>query len=45
VKYGTFQGMQRYFCKDCRRKFADNDSLPGMKTPSLDNLAGAELLF
>jgi putative transposase len=33
VKYGTFQGMQRYFCKDCRRKFADNDSLPGMKTP------------
>jgi len=33
VKYGTFQGMQRYFCKDCRRKFADNDSLPKMKTP------------
>jgi len=25
--------MQRYFCKDCRRKFADNDSLPKMKTP------------
>jgi hypothetical protein len=25
--------MQRYFCKDCRRKFADNDALPGMKTP------------
>lgn len=33
VRYGTFQGMQRYFCKDCRRKFADNDALPGMKTP------------
>ena len=33
VLYGTFQGMQRYFCKDCRRKFADNDALPGMKTP------------
>ncbi|MGP8079685.1 MAG: transposase [Dehalococcoidales bacterium] len=33
VKYGTFQGMQRYFCKDCCRKFADNDALPKMKTP------------
>jgi transposase-like protein len=33
VKYGTFHGMQRYFCKSCRRKFADNDALPKMKTP------------
>ena len=33
VRYGTFQGMQRYFCNDCRRKFADNDALPKMKTP------------
>lgn len=33
VKYGTFEGMQRYFCKDCKRKFADNDALPKMKTP------------
>jgi len=34
VKYGTFQGMQRYFCKNCRRKFADNDAIPKMKTPT-----------
>ena len=34
VKYGTFQGMQRYFCKSCNRKFADNDALPKMKTPT-----------
>lgn len=33
VRYGTFQGMQRYFCKNCHRKFADNDALPKMKTP------------
>ncbi len=33
VKYGTFEGMQRYFCKSCQRKFADNDALPRMKTP------------
>ena len=33
VKYGTFEGVQRYWCKDCKRKFADNDALPKMKTP------------
>jgi len=33
VRYGTFHGMQRYFCKHCGRKFADNDALPKMKTP------------
>ncbi len=32
VKYDTFEGVQRYFCKVCRRKFADNDALPKMKT-------------
>ena len=33
VKFGTFEGVQRYWCKDCKRKFADNDALPKMKTP------------
>jgi putative transposase len=33
VKFGTFEGVQRYWCKDCQRKFADNDALPKMKTP------------
>ncbi len=33
VKFGTFEGVQRYWCKDCERKFADNDALPKMKTP------------
>ncbi len=32
VKLGTFQGIQRYWCKDCKRKFADNRALPKMKT-------------
>jgi len=32
VKFGTFQGIQRYWCKDCKRKFADNRALPKMKT-------------
>jgi len=33
IKYGTFRGRQRFWCKDCKRKFADNDALPNMKTP------------
>lgn len=33
IKYGHYRHMQRFFCKDCKRKFADNDALPDMKTP------------
>ena len=33
VKFGAFQGIQRYWCKDCKRKFADNEALPKMKAP------------
>jgi transposase-like protein len=33
VKYGKFEGIQRYWCKDCKRKFADNKALPYMRTP------------
>jgi len=33
IKFGTFQAIQRYWCKDCKRKFADNRALPTMKTP------------
>ena len=33
IKFGTFQGIQRYWCNDCKRKFADNQALPTMKTP------------
>ena len=32
IKYGQFQGIQRYFCKKCARKFVDKDTLPRMKT-------------
>jgi putative transposase len=33
IKYGHFRSVQRFFCKDCKRKFADNDALPNMQTP------------
>ena len=34
VKYGTFEGVQRYWCKDCRRKFVSTDTIPKMQTPT-----------
>lgn len=33
VKFGTYHGSQRWWCKDCKRKFVDADTLPKMKTP------------
>ncbi len=33
VRYGQTGGTQYWWCKDCERKFADNDALPEMKTP------------
>jgi putative transposase len=33
IKFGTFNGIQRYWCKDCKRKFVA-DKLPKMKTPT-----------
>jgi len=33
IKFGTFNGVQRYWCKDCKRKFVA-DKLPKMKTPT-----------
>ncbi len=34
VRYGKLRGVQRWWCKDCHHKFADNDALSGMKTPT-----------
>jgi transposase-like protein len=27
-KYGTYKGVQRYWCNECKRKFAGTDALP-----------------
>ena len=34
IKYGRFKNMRRWWCKDCQRKFADNNAFPGMRTPT-----------
>ena len=33
IRYGTYNGNQRFWCKNCKRKFADNDALPNMQVP------------
>jgi len=33
-KYGTYKGIQRYYCKACGRKFALNGAPPKMQYPS-----------
>jgi len=34
VKFGTYKGVQRYYCKSCKRKFkADTDAFH-MKVPT-----------
>lgn len=34
VKFGTYKGTQRYYCKVCKRKFADNDNPFRMRIPA-----------
>ncbi len=34
VKYGSYKGVQRYYCKACKRKFKGDDSLFHMKVSS-----------
>jgi len=44
VKYGVYRGSQRYWCKVCRRKFADNKALPKMRVPA-NQIAAAMSMF
>jgi putative transposase len=34
VKFGSYKGAQRYWCKACKRKFKADDTLFHMKTPT-----------
>ncbi len=34
IKYGLVEGIQRYFCKDCRHKFVSTDTIPKMVNPT-----------
>ena len=34
VRFGTYKGVQRYWCKECKRKFKADGALFHMKTPA-----------
>jgi putative transposase len=44
IRYGHYRNIQRFYCKDCHRKFADNDALPDMQTP-IDQVGAAIGMF
>ena len=34
IKFGKYKDNQYYYCKDCKRKFADEDTIPKMQYPT-----------
>jgi len=44
VKFGSYKGVPRYWCKDCKRKFIANNALPNMKTPT-EQIATAVAMY
>jgi DNA-directed RNA polymerase subunit RPC12/RpoP len=34
VKYGSYKGLPRYWCKVCKKKFKADDNLSGMRMPA-----------
>lgn len=44
VKFGTYHGSQRWWCKKCKRKFIEADTLYKMKTP-IAQIGGALSMY
>jgi len=44
VKYGLYKKIQQYYCKQYERKFTDNGSLVGMRTP-IEQMSSAMSMF
>lgn len=45
VRYGHYQNVQRWWCKDCQRKFVHNDASPGMKTPAIQVASALSMFY
>jgi len=45
VRYGHYQHVQRWWCKDCKRKFVHNDALPRMKTPIIQVASSLSMFY
>lgn len=44
VRYGRYNSIQRWFCKECKRKFVDNHAPAGLRTPAVQ-IASALSMF
>jgi putative transposase len=45
VKYGSYKGVPRYFCKVCNRKFKADDNLSGMRVPTSEISSALNLYY
>ena len=45
VGYGRYRGVQRWWCKDCKRKFVHNDALPRMRTPIIQVASALSMFY
>jgi putative transposase len=45
VRYGHYRMVQRWWCKDCKRKFVYNDALPKMRTPIIQVASALSMFY
>jgi putative transposase len=45
VRFGHYKQVQRWWCKDCKRKFVDNDALPKMQTPIIQVASALSMFY
>ena len=45
VRYGTYKGVQRWICRTCGRKFADNNAPDGMRLPAVQIAAALSMFY
>ena len=45
VRYGHYRMVQRWWCKDCKRKFVHNDALPRMRTPIIQVASALSMFY
>lgn len=45
VRFGYTKGVQQYWCKRCKHKFANNQALPRMRSPMVQQSAALSMFY
>jgi transposase-like protein len=45
VRYGHYRQVQRWWCKDCKRKFVRNEALPRMRIPIIQVASALSMYY